>query len=409
MYTTIFYIITGVILFSYILDQVLDFLNASRRNQNIPNELSGIYDEEKYLKSQAYGKVNDKFSFFSDTFSTILTLLMFVFGGFALLNNYALQISENTIIATLIFFGILMFASDIINIPFSVYAVFVIEEKFGFNKTTVKTFIFDKIKGWLLGAGIGGGLLAGIVWFYEQTAEMFWIYAWITVSIFSVFMSMFYSTLIVPIFNKQTPLEKGELKDAIEKFSKKAGFTLQNIFVIDGSKRSTKANAYFSGLGAKKRIVLYDTLINDLTTDEIVAVLAHEIGHYKKKHTLSGMALSILQTGITLYILSLFVSRPELSQALGSERVSFVLGLIAFGVLYTPISLILGIGMNLLSRKNEYQADNFAKEHGCKVGLISGLKKLSEKNLGNLTPHPAYVFFHYSHPTLYQRIKAMDR
>jgi STE24 endopeptidase len=302
-----------------------------------------------------------------------------------------------------------MFASDILNTPFSIYDTFVIEEKFGFNKTTPKIYVLDKIKGWLLSAIIGGGILALIVWFYETVGELFWVYTWIAISAFMIFMSMFYSSLIVPLFNKQTPLEEGELKDEIQGFSSKVGFKLQNIFVIDGSKRSTKANAYFSGLGAKKRIVLFDTLIKDLSVREIVAVLAHEIGHYKKKHTLISIVISILQTGITLYILSLFINNPELSKSLGSDIPSFHLGLIAFGVMYSPVSTIIGLAMNIFSRKNEYQADKFADDNFDGEELISSLKKLSRNNLSNLTPHPAYVFFHYSHPTLLQRIRAIRK
>ncbi len=407
MYNTAFYIIIGILLFSYILSRYLDNLNSKNRNKKIPKELEGIYDDDKYKKSQEYGKANSKFSFISSTFMIILTLGMFVLFGFNFINEIAISFSDHIIWSALIFFGILMFASDIIGIPFSIYSVFVIEEKFGFNKTTGKTFVLDKIKGWLLGGIIGGGLLALIIWLYSITEEMFWIYAWIALTVFSVFMAMFYSSIIVPLFNKQTPLEEGELRDAIENFSKKADFKLTNIYVIDGSIRSTKANAYFSGLGPKKRIVLYDTLINDLSVDEIVAVLAHEIGHYKKKHSLKGIIFSVIQSGIMLYIFSIFVNNIELSKAMGSQSVSFQLGLIAFGILYSPISTIIGLFMNVISRKHEYQADKFAKDHGQANGLVSGLKKLSEKNLSNLTPHPYYVFFNYSHPTLYQRIKAM--
>jgi STE24 endopeptidase len=254
---------------------------------------------------------------------------------------------------------------------------------------------------------MGGGILAVIVWFYTLTGKNFWIFAWIFISLYTIFMYMFYSNLIVPLFNKQTPLEDGDLRDAITAFSDKAGFKLKNVFVIDGSKRSTKANAYFTGLGAKKRIVLYDTLINDLEVDEIVGVLAHEIGHYKKKHTLTGVILSIIQTGVLLFILSLFVGSQVLSEALDASVPSFHIGLIAFGILYSPLSLILGIGMNVMSRKNEYQADRYAGEMHKPEALINALKGLSRKNLSNLTPHPAYVFFHYSHPPLYQRTKAL--
>ncbi len=408
MYNTVFFIIIGILVFSYILSEYLDYLNSKYRNKDIPKELEGIYDDEKYLKSQNYGKANSKLSFISSTFIFLLTLgILFAF-GFNYINQIAVSFTDNQIFQVLIFFGILLLASDIITTPFAVYSVFVIEEKFGFNKTTIKTFILDKLKGWLLGAIIGGGLLALITWFYLQTENLFWIYAWISVSIFSVFMTMFYSSIIVPLFNKQTPLEEGELREAIEKFAEKTGFKLDNIFVIDGSKRSTKANAYFSGLEPKKRIVLYDTLINDLTTDEIIAVLAHEIGHYKKKHTLSNIALSVIQSGIMFYIFSLLINNEELSKALGAENVSFQLGLVAFGILYSPISVVIGLFMNTISRKNEYQADAFAKQYKQSENLISGLKKLTAKNLSNLTPHPWYVFFNYSHPTLYQRIKALS-
>lgn len=407
MYNTAFYIIIAIIILEFILSQFLDYKNSKNRNKDIPKELEGIYDDEKYKKSQEYGKANSKFSLISSSFTFILTLAMFFFFGFNYINDIAISFSENIIIQALIFFGILMFASDIIGIPFSVYSTFVIEEKFGFNKTTIKTFILDKIKGWLLGAIIGGGILALIIWLYTLNEKMFWIWAWIAISGFSIFMTMFYSSIIVPLFNKQTPLEEGELRNAIEEFSKKAGFKLDNIFVIDGSKRSTKANAYFSGFGPKKRIVLYDTLIKDLSTDEIVAVLAHEVGHYKHKHTVSNILFSIFQSGIMLFIFSIFVNNVELSKAMGSQVVSFQLGLIAFGILYSPISTILSLFMNTVSRKHEYQADKFAKENGQAEGLISGLKKLTEKNLSNLTPHPYYVYFYYSHPTLYQRIKAI--
>jgi len=301
-----------------------------------------------------------------------------------------------------------MFVSDILSLPFSVYDTFVIEEKYGFNKTTPKTFVLDTIKGWLLGALIGGGLLALIVFIYQKTQNMFWIYAWILVSAFTIFMAMFYSNLIVPLFNKQTPLEPGELRDAIKNFADKVGFKLDNIFVINGSKRSTKANAYFTGFGSKKRIVLYDTLINDMETDELVAVLAHEIGHYKKKHVIQGLLISLIQTGIVLFIFSLLINNATLSKALGVEIPNFHIGLVAFGILYSPVSFVLGIFMNLLSRKNEYQADEFAAVHFKPEALASALKKLSVKNLSNLTPHKTYVFFHYSHPTLLQRLARLN-
>lgn len=404
---TLFYIIVALLVFDFLFGLWLDYLNYKHRKTKIPKELEGIYDEEQYRKQQEYKKVNTRFGFISGSFSFILLMIFLLAGGFPWLDGIVRSITEHPILMALLFFGILMFASDIIGTPFAVYQTFVIEERFGFNKTTPKTFVLDKIKGWLLGAIIGGGMLTLIIWIYLQFPEMFWLYAWAVITAFSIFMTLFYSSLIVPLFNKQTPLEEGELRDEITGFSEKAGFRLKNIFVIDGSKRSTKANAYFTGFGPKKRIVLYDTLINDLGIGEIVAVLAHETGHYKKKHIITNLVVSIVQTGVTLYLLSLFINSPLLSAALGVEQHSFHIGLVAFGILYSPISFLLGIFMNLYSRKAEYQADSFAKNYGYGKELIEGLKKLTQKNLSNLTPHPLYVFFHFSHPTLLQRIKAL--
>jgi len=404
----IFYLIIAFLLFDYVINQILDFLNSTTRNNKLPKKLKGIYSDEKYSKSQKYEKINQRFDFITSTFNLILILGFLYFNGFAIVDNIARGVSDNPIIISLLFFGIIMFATDIINTPFSIYHTFVIEEQFGFNKTTPKTFILDKIKGWVITAIIGGGILSLIVWFYQLTADMFWLYTWSLISVFMIFMTMFYTSLIVPLFNKLKPLEDGELKESIFSFCKKTNYTLNNIYIIDGSKRSTKANAYFSGLGKKKKIVLFDTLLDKLTSNEITAVLAHEIGHYKKKHTLVSIILTILQTGITLYILSLLVGNPALSKALGTEQTGFHLSLVAFGLLYSPISTILSLGMNIISRKNEYEADKFAGEYLDPNSLIDALKKLSVNNLSNLTPHPLYVFFNYSHPPLLKRIEALD-
>jgi len=404
MYTILFWIFIAILVLDFLFENYLEYLNTTKWSDTIPEEVKGIYDEEKYAKQQAYSRENHRFGMWTGAFSTVITLSMFLFFGFALVNGWVWSITSNAILAALLFFGIIMFASDLIHLPFSVYDTFVIEEKYGFNKTTPKIFVLDKIKGWLVGGLIGGGILALVIFIYQKTGDMFWIYAWIVISAFSIFMAMFYSNLIVPLFNKQTPLEEGELRDAISAFSQKVGFKLDNIFVIDGSKRSTKANAYFTGLGAKKRIVLYDTLIKDMTTEEIVAVLAHEIGHNKKKHVIQGLLIGLVQTALVLFIFGLFIGNPALSKALGVETPNFHIGLVAFGVLYSPISFFTGIFMNILSRKNEYQADRFAAENYKPEALASALKKLSVNNLSNLTPHNLYVFFNYSHPTLLQRL-----
>ena len=400
----LFWIIIGILVVDFIFEKYLSYLNTTTMSDTIPGEVKGIYDEEKYKKQQAYQRENHRFGILTSSFSMTITLAMFLFYGFALVDGWAWSFTGNAILAALIFFGIIMFASDIINIPFEIYDTFKIEEKYGFNKTTPKTFVFDKIKGWLVSALIGGGLLALVIFIYQLTGKMFWICAWAVVSAFSIFMAMFYSNLIVPLFNKQTPLDEGELRDAISAFARKVGFKLDNIFVINGSKRSTKANAYFTGLGAKKRIVLYDTLINDLETEELVAVLAHEIGHNKKKHVVQGLLIGLVQIAIVLFVFGLLINNPNLSGALGVDKPNFHIGLVAFGVLYSPISFFTGIFMNILSRKNEYQADRFAAENYKPKALASALKKLSVNNLSNLTPHKAFVFFHYSHPTLLQRL-----
>ncbi|EIJ39228.1 Zn-dependent protease with chaperone function [Galbibacter orientalis DSM 19592] len=400
---TIFYIIIAILSIDFIVDKILDSLNAKNFDNPVPEALADVYDKEAYKKSQAYKKTNYKFSNISSLFSLCLTLGFFFFDGFEYVDEIARNISNNEVIIALIFFGIITFASDIITTPFSYYHTFVIEEKYGFNKTSKKTFFLDKLKGWLMLTVLGGGILALIIWFYQIAGANFWIYAWIMVAVFTIFMNMFYSKIIVPLFNKQTPLEDGSLKTKIENYAAKVGFQLDNIFVIDGSKRSTKANAYFSGFGKQKRITLFDTLVNDLEEEEIVAVLAHEVGHYKKKHIIFNIVASIILTGITLFILSLFVNVPELSLAIGVNQPSFHAGLIAFGILYSPISEITGLIMNYFSRKFEYQADDFAKNTYAGEPLVTSLKKLSKNSLSNLTPHPAYVFVHYSHPTLLER------
>jgi STE24 endopeptidase len=407
MYNTVFILIIVILLFGYALERILDTLNLKHTIPELPGELANVYDPEEYRRSQLYKQDNTRFSFITSTLSVLVLLLVFFLGGFGWLEQQLSGITSSYILFVLIFFGIIALAGDILSTPFALYETFVIEERYGFNRTDLKTFFLDKLKGWLLALVIGGGLLALVTWIYLLTGQWFWLLALGAVTLFSVFMTMFYSNLIVPLFNKQIPLEEGSLRRKIESFAESVDFRLKNIYVMNGSKRSSKANAYFTGLGPKKRIVLFDTLINDLDEEEIVAVLAHEVGHYKKKHTTTGLVLSVIQTGITLYLFSLFVGEQSFAVALGGEQASFHLGLIAFGVLYAPISTLIGIGTNLYSRHIEYQADRFAGQNHQEAPLISALKKLSRNNLSNLTPHPAYVFVHYSHPPLLKRIRAL--
>jgi STE24 endopeptidase len=409
MANTLFIVILIFMLAEFLLDRILHYLNSTYWSDRLPDELRGIYDPEKYKLSQDYARINQRLSALSSTLSFIALLLMLLLGGFAWLDMLVRALSEHPVIMALLYFGTLVLASTLLSLPFSIYDTFVIEERFGFNKTTVRTFILDLIKSIILGAVVGGGILALFVYLYIATGLYFWLFTWAAVSAFMLFMGMFYSNLIVPLFNKQKPLEAGPLRDAIEDFASKTGFKLKNIYVIDGSKRSSKANAYFTGLGAKKRIVLYDTLIMEHSIPEIVAVLAHETGHYRKKHTTTGMLLSVLQTGLMLFILSLFINMPVLSEAIGARQQSFHMGLTAFGLLYAPLSTGLGLVMNYISRRNEYAADRYAAENYDAEALAAALKKLSVNNLSNLRPHPAYVFFYYSHPPLLKRLAALRK
>jgi STE24 endopeptidase len=406
--TAIFYTIVGILVFDFLLERVLGFLNFTWCSRSVPHEVADVYEQKEYEKSQEYKKTNFKFGLISSTFSFVGILVFIYFQGFAIADELARNYVENEVLVALFFFGMITIASELLSLPFSIYGIFVIEEKFGFNKTTVKTYVLDKIKGYFLSAIVGGGILSLIIICYSWAGSDFWWYVWILITVISLFMNMFYAKLFVPIFNRQEPLEEGTLKNKISAYAATVGFHLDQIFVIDGSKRSTKANAYFSGFGSEKRVTLYDTLIEQLSEEEIVAVLAHEVGHYKRKHIIYNLIAGTLTTGFTLWLFSLFVDSTLLSEALGVAISSFHIGLVAFGLLYSPISTLTSIIMSLLSRRFEYQADYYAKETYRKEPLISGLKTLSKTSLSNLTPHPAYVWFYFSHPSLQQRITAMN-
>jgi STE24 endopeptidase len=408
MYNTLFWILISILLLNFIIERILEHLNKKKQNTQLPPSLEGIYDKEKYARSIEYNRTRQDFGFIVSSFNLMIVLTLLFTGGFSIIDQWAGGITSDPLWHTLLFFGVIAFGADILNIPFSVYSTFVIEEKYGFNRTTVTTFIVDKLKGYLLMVLIGGTVLALFVLVYYWAGESFWLYLWIAMSIITIIFSMFYASVLLPLFNKLTPLPEGELRSAIEGYSEKVDFRLDNIYVMDGSKRSTKSNAFFTGLGKRKTIVLFDTLIEKHTIDELVAVLAHEIGHYKKKHTLSNVILSVLQSGLMLFLLAWAIDNPALSKALGGSGANIRLGMLAFGILYTPVSVILGILMNMLSRKYEFEADEFATATYNGNALQNALKKLSVDNLSNLNPHPAYVFVHYSHPPLLQRLKAID-
>lgn len=408
MENTILYIITAILVIDFIFERALDFLNRSKWSPDLPKEAEGIYDPGKYRRSQEYLRVNSNFSLLTSSLGFIAMLVMLYAGGFAMIDDLVRSYTSHPVVMALLYFGILGAGAGLLGLPFSLYRTFVIEERFGFNRTTFKTWFRDLVLGLLLSVVIGGGVVTAIVYIWLYTGEQFWLWAWGALALFSLIGTIVFPTLIFPLFNKFTPLPQGELRDAIENYCRKVNFRLDNIYTIDGSKRSTKANAFFTGLGPVKRIVLYDTLIEKHTTEELVAVLAHEVGHYKKKHIPVFMLLSILQTGIMLFILSYFLDNPALARALGAEQPSFHLNIIAFAMLYSPLSAILGVFLNALSRKNEFEADHYAAVTYTAAPLQSALKKLSVDSLSNLRPHPAYVFVHYSHPPLLQRLAALN-
>ncbi len=406
---TIFVIIVVFLCLDFVLERVLESLNSKHMSPVLPDNLKGIYDEKEYSRFQSYKRENGRLDSWSSGVGFIAMIVFLAAGGFGWYNSWVVSLTDSVVWQMILFVVGLSVVSSVLDIPFDYYATFRIEEKYGFNKTTRRVYWLDTVKELFLSLVLGGVLLALVAWFYTWAGTYFWLYAWGAVTLFSVFMAMFYSQLIVPLFNKQTPLQEGSLRDKIQAFAGKVGFKLDNIYVIDGSKRSTKANAYFTGLGPKKRVVLYDTLIDELTEEEIVAVLAHEVGHYKKRHTLRSMVVSVIQMGVLFWLFSLCVNNAVLSEALGGDRAYFQLGLIAFAILYSPVNLILGVGMNVWSRSHEYEADAFASRYYEGDYLVSGLKKISVKSLSNLTPHPLYEYIYYSHPSLLKRIDAIKR
>ena len=412
-----FFIIISLVVYNYLFSNILDYINHKNWKDEIPNELKDFYDKEKYKTAKDYALSKNKIGLFSSSISFLFIMSLLLFNGY----GYIDQLVTSDILKSLLPFNIhsgfaqsglflliLFMLNSIISIPFSYYNTFVIEEKFGFNRTTKSTFFLDIIKSFLLSILIGGALLFLALYLYDNLNDGFWLWLWIGLSFLMIFINMFYADLIVPIFNKLKPLDDGELRQKIEKYSKEVGYLLKNIYVIDGSKRSTKANAFFSGLGPRKTIALYDTLIEKHSEDELVAVLAHEVGHFKKKHIFSGLIMSIIQIGVMTFFFELCLKLPEISLALGGSEASFHLGLIGFSIIFSPISILSGILMNYISRKNEFEADAYAKETFNGEDLSLALKKLSVDSLSNIYPHPLYVFFHYSHPPLIQRLRALN-
>jgi STE24 endopeptidase len=388
---------------------ISDALNLKMIQNKVPEAFKGVFDAKRYAKSQDYLKVNTRFGWTSTVFNTLVMLVFWFGGGFALLDNWARSLGQGPVVTGLIYIGVLMLAYGIIAQPFSLYATFVIEERFGFNKTTLKTYAADLAKGFFLAILLGTPLLAGILAFFEYTGTVAWFFCWAAVTVYMLFIQFIAPTWIMPLFNTFSPLEEGNLRERIFAYAQSINYPLANVFVMDGSKRSGKSNAFFTGFGKNKRIVLFDTLIEQHTVDELLAVLAHEMGHYKKKHILQGMLIAVIQTGVMFFLLSFFISFQGLFDAFYLEQTSVYAGLIFFGMLYSPIDFFLGILSQMRSRRNEYQADRFSVETTRNpAAMIGALKKLAVHNLSNLVPHPFYVFLNYSHPPVLKRVEAIE-
>ncbi len=400
-------IILATLAIDFVLNLVSDYLNLQSLDKGLPDEFSDVYDEETYDKSQRYTKERTKFGIFTSAFNLSVLLVFWFAGGFQWLDEIVRNWELGVIWTGLVYIGILIFAKQLFSLPFSIYSTFVIEEKYGFNKTTPKTFVLDLLKGLGLSIVLGGPLLAGILAFFTFIDQYAWLYAWGAVTVFTLFIQFVAPTWIMPIFNDFEPLKDGDLRQKIRDYADKVNFAMEGVYVMDGSKRSSKSNAFFTGFGKNKRIALYDTLIENHEDEELVAVLAHEIGHYKKKHIIKNMAISIAQTGIMFFLLSIFLNSQGLYNAFFMEQMSVYAGLIFFGMLYAPIDMIVSIFMQILSRKYEFEADEFASTTYQKEPMIEALKKLSKDNLSNLTPHPFYVFLNYSHPPVLERINAI--
>ncbi len=404
------YIIITALLLDFFIGTIADALNLKALKQEIPPALAGVYKSDEYRKSQEYTRSRTRFGFITSSFSLLIILIFWFTGGFNFLDQIVRSWGLGSIVNGLIYIGILVIAYELLTLPFSVFATFVIEERFGFNRTTPRIFITDILKGLALTVLLGVPLLAGILALFEYAGDYAWLYCWLAVTIYMVVMQFIAPIWIMPLFNKFTPMEPGELKDAIQDYARSVGYKVGNISVMDGSKRSTKTNAFFTGFGRTKRIALFDTLISKHTNQELVAVLAHEIGHYKKKHILWGIVIGIVHAGLIFYLLSFLLDSPGLYQAFYMEQSSVYAGLLFFVLLYTPVEMVLSIALQIFSRRNEYEADRFASETTDEPGsLVDALKKLAAENLSNLTPHPFYVFLNYSHPPLLKRIQATQQ
>ena len=406
----VFAIVLASMAGSYLVGTLADYLNITHLDPKLPEPFSDVFDHDRYETAQRYLKETTRLDMAAATLDLAALLLFWFSGAFGILDLLVREMSRSPILSGLIFIGILTGLKLLLSLPLRLWRTFVIEERYGFNTTTPALFAMDMIKAILLSSILGGALLAAVFWFFTTWGPQAWLFCWMAAALFLVALQYIVPTWIMPLFNTFTPLEEGELKDAIFAYAKSIDFPLTRIFVMDGSRRSAKSNAFFTGFGKNRRIVLYDTLIKEQGKAELVAVLAHEMGHYKKKHIQRRLALGICQTGIVFYLFSLCISHQALFSAFYVEQPSVYAGLVFFSLLFSPMDMVLSLGGQFFSRKDETEADRFAaRTTGTSANLISALKKLSAQNLSNLTPHPFYVFLNYSHPPVLKRIKDLEK
>lgn len=408
MANILYWTIIVIVVAEFAFDCVLRYLNIKASKQPIPKELEGLYDEETYKKQQAYTGERRRVSLLGSVLNTCITLGIFAFGGFALFDGWVREVTSHPVLMAILYMLIFNVIGMIVDVPFSYYNTFTIETKYGFNRMTKKLFWTDLLKGTALSIVITSIIIGAVVWIYGMIPQWFWLVAWAVIGCFQLFMQYIYTDFIVPMFNKLSPLEDGELRSAIEDFAKKTNFSLENIYMQDSSKRSTHGNAYFSGWGKRKKVVIYDTLTEQLSTEQIVAVLAHEIGHQKHGHMTKMVVMMLSMMLLTLWLFSLVIDSKDVAMAAGCELPSFHINIMVFSMLFTPISMLTDMFTAIISRRHEWEADEFARVHGQGKGISEALKKMSKHSLANLTPHPLVVFMEYSHPTLLDRVKHLE-
>ncbi len=407
MSTSLGLLIAGTLILVQWVEWIADFLNLRALKKDPPPGFEDVYDRQKYARAQEYTRAKTRFGFVDSSAKLGGILVFWFWGGFGLLDRAVRTLNLSEIPTGVVYLGILFFLNELVSLPFSLYGTFVLEARFNFNKTTPRTFVLDRLKGFALTAVIGGPLLALLLWFFGRLGSTAWLWAWGAVTGFTLLLQFVAPRWILPLFNKFTPLPEGELRRAIFDYAHRVGYPLANLFVMDGSKRSAKGNAFFTGFGKNKRIALFDTLVEKHSVEELVAVLAHEIGHHKMGHVWKGFALSAVQTGGTLFVLSLTLHWSALFEAFQVDP-SLHAGFAVFGILFAPVGFILSLPLHAFSRRNEFEADRYAAETlGTGRALSSGLRKLSAESLANLTPHPFYVWLHASHPPLVERVRAL--